>query len=84
MEILLNVADWILGLFADAADELRNFIGFQASLLFAFGLLVFSGFMTFKAKRKYIRVGAVLLAIASLCFLFFVLLVDGMSTRNAI
>ena len=84
MEILLNILDRLFGLFAHVTSLLIDTIGFKTSIFVAFSILVFSAFMIFRTKKTRNKVTAIFFIFTSLCFLFFVLLIDGMATRSGI
>jgi len=84
-ETLIDIADTFFGSFLLAAIFLADNVGFYPSLILALGILISASYILFKTRKVLIKfIGSLLLTLMSMWFIFGVLLVEGLATRNSI
>ncbi|OUR64785.1 hypothetical protein A9Q79_05700 [Methylophaga sp. 42_25_T18] len=82
---LIDIADTFFGSFLLAANFLSDKVGFYPSLILALCLFISASYILFKTRKVLIKfVGSLLLTLMSTWFIFCVLLIEGLATRNAI
>jgi hypothetical protein len=78
MEVFIDLADGFLGFVADLPSGLRDAVGFYGSLFVIVTIYTVSGFALFRSKVRARWTFLVVLCV------FFVSLMEGMSTRSGI